>query len=85
MSHCSVVSNVSDEFSSYLGFASQTQDASSASLGSDVPPPPKNPGVGGKASLQPERTPLTAREIDAIIVSLVPHHLKCSRFWNIRF
>ncbi|PRQ60421.1 hypothetical protein RchiOBHm_Chr1g0381011 [Rosa chinensis] len=53
--------------SSASGSTSHTQDASSASLGSDVPAPLKNPGVGGKASLQPERTPVTAREIDAII------------------
>ncbi|XP_061995926.1 uncharacterized protein LOC133713909 [Rosa rugosa] len=53
--------------SSASGSTSHTQDASSASLGSEVPAPPKNPGVGGKASLQPERTPVTAREIDAIL------------------
>lgn len=43
-------------YSPRLGSTSKTQDASSASLGSDVPAPPKNAAVGGKASLQPERT-----------------------------
>lgn len=54
--------------SSTPGSTSKTQDASSASLGSDVPAPLKNAAVGGKASLQPERTPVTAREIDAILL-----------------
>ncbi|XP_021826274.1 uncharacterized protein LOC110767134 [Prunus avium] len=38
------------------------------SLGSDVPAPPKNTAAGGKASLQPERTPVLAKEIEAILL-----------------
>lgn len=73
--------NVCHEFSPRLGSTSKTQDASSASLGSDVPAPLKNAAVGGKASLQPERTPVTAREINAILVSKTLHYLKCNRVW----
>lgn len=36
---------------------------------SDVPAAPINTAVGGKASLQPKRTPVSDREIDAILVS----------------
>ena len=36
---------------------------------SDVPPPPQHQGSGGSASLQPRRTPVTDREIEAILVS----------------
>lgn len=36
---------------------------------SDVPAAPINTAVGGKASLQPKRTPVSEREIDAILVS----------------
>ncbi|KAI4363656.1 hypothetical protein MLD38_019846 [Melastoma candidum] len=35
---------------------------------SDVPPPPRNLAVGGKASLQPKRTPVSDREIEAILL-----------------
>ncbi|KAG5533867.1 hypothetical protein RHGRI_027908 [Rhododendron griersonianum] len=34
---------------------------------SDVPAAPINTAVGGKASLQPKRTPVSEREIDAIL------------------
>ncbi|GFY83424.1 hypothetical protein Acr_03g0001980 [Actinidia rufa] len=37
---------------------------------SDVPAAPINTAVGGKASLQPKRTPVSDREIDAILVSV---------------
>lgn len=36
---------------------------------SDVPAPPTNMAVGGKATLQPKRTPVSDREIEAILVS----------------
>ncbi|EEF48958.1 hypothetical protein RCOM_1579620 [Ricinus communis] len=36
---------------------------------SDVPAPPSNTAVGGKASLQPKRTPVSHREIEAILNS----------------
>ncbi|PON96834.1 hypothetical protein TorRG33x02_072130 [Trema orientale] len=55
--------------------ASQTQQARSedtrqkSTLTSDVPAPPQNTAVGGKASLQPRRTPVSDREIEAILVS----------------
>ncbi|XP_024024185.1 uncharacterized protein LOC112092373 [Morus notabilis] len=35
---------------------------------SDVPLPPQNTAVGGKASLQPKRTPVTDREIEAVLL-----------------
>lgn len=35
---------------------------------SDVPAAPINTAVGGKASLQPKRTPVSEREIDAILL-----------------
>ncbi|WRX16935.1 hypothetical protein QQP08_009422 [Theobroma cacao] len=35
---------------------------------SDVPAPPINTAVGGKASLLPKRTPVSEREIEAILV-----------------
>ncbi|PSS32336.1 Vacuolar protein sorting-associated protein like [Actinidia chinensis var. chinensis] len=35
---------------------------------SDVPAAPINTAVGGKASLQPKRTPVSDREIDAILL-----------------
>ncbi|KAJ4822617.1 hypothetical protein Tsubulata_020948 [Turnera subulata] len=38
---------------------------------SDVPAPPSNTAVGGKASLQPKRTPVTDREIEAIQLGAV--------------
>ena len=36
---------------------------------SEVPAPPINTAMGGKASLQPKRTPVSDREIEAILVS----------------
>ena len=36
---------------------------------SDVPAAPINTDVGGKASLQPKRTPVSDKEIEAIMVS----------------
>ena len=35
---------------------------------SDVPAAPKNTAVGGKASLQPKRTPVSDKEIESIMV-----------------
>uniref|UniRef100_A0A2P2IVR0 Uncharacterized protein MANES_06G159300 n=1 Tax=Rhizophora mucronata TaxID=61149 RepID=A0A2P2IVR0_RHIMU len=35
---------------------------------SEVPAPPSNTAVEGKASLQPKRTPVTEREIEAILL-----------------
>ncbi|XVF51003.1 hypothetical protein PTKIN_Ptkin04bG0148900 [Pterospermum kingtungense] len=35
---------------------------------SDVPAPPLNTAVGGKASLLPKRTPVSEREIEAILL-----------------
>ncbi|KAF7131835.1 hypothetical protein RHSIM_Rhsim09G0205000 [Rhododendron simsii] len=35
---------------------------------SDVPAAPINTAVGGKASFQPKRTPVSEREIDAILL-----------------
>ncbi|KAJ9164294.1 hypothetical protein P3X46_023890 [Hevea brasiliensis] len=35
---------------------------------SDVPAPPSNTAVGGKASLQPKRTPVSEREIETILL-----------------
>lgn len=39
---------------------------------SDVPAPPSSLGVGGKASLQPKRAPVTKEEMEAILVRLLP-------------
>ncbi|KAK2973580.1 hypothetical protein RJ640_023230 [Escallonia rubra] len=57
------------------GSASQTQvaakdgDAPRISIPrSDVPAPPTNTAVGGKASLQPKRTPVLDKEIEAILL-----------------
>ncbi|XP_038874479.1 uncharacterized protein LOC120067123 [Benincasa hispida] len=36
--------------------------------GSNVPAPPQNMAVGGKASLLPKRTPVSDREIEAILL-----------------
>lgn len=38
---------------------------------SEVPAPPINTAMGGKASLQPKRTPVSDREIEAILVSIL--------------
>ncbi|MQL74883.1 hypothetical protein Taro_007255 [Colocasia esculenta] len=35
---------------------------------SDVPAPPTNTAFGGKASLQPKRTPVSDKEIESILV-----------------
>lgn len=35
-----------------------------------MPAPPSNAAVGGKASLQPKRTPVSEREIEAILVNI---------------
>ncbi|XP_010671476.2 uncharacterized protein LOC104888264 [Beta vulgaris subsp. vulgaris] len=35
---------------------------------SDVPAPPSSLGVGGKASLQPKRAPVTKEEMEAILL-----------------
>ncbi|RVW33859.1 hypothetical protein CK203_036317 [Vitis vinifera] len=35
---------------------------------SEVPAPPINTAMGGKASLQPKRTPVSDREIEAILL-----------------
>ncbi|XP_012090084.1 uncharacterized protein LOC105648340 [Jatropha curcas] len=40
----------------------------SMSKSTDVPAPPFNTAVGGKASLQPKRTPVSDREIEAILL-----------------
>ncbi|KAJ0100246.1 hypothetical protein Patl1_20349 [Pistacia atlantica] len=40
---------------------------------SDVPAPPINTAVGGKASLQPKRTPVSEKEIEAILGQGVKH------------
>ncbi|KAF8380055.1 hypothetical protein HHK36_027525 [Tetracentron sinense] len=56
------------------GSASQPQAASTAGdahqtffSSSEVPAAPTNTAVGGKASLQPKRTPVSDREIEAIL------------------
>ncbi|KAL5744806.1 hypothetical protein ACOSP7_027676 [Xanthoceras sorbifolium] len=63
--------------SSSSGSASQTKAASTqentsqilnSRSSSDVPAAPINAAVGGKASLQPKRTPVTEREIEAILL-----------------
>lgn len=62
--------------------ASETSSTSSAqnvsTPRSDVPAPPSNMAVGGKATLQPKRTPVSDREIEAILVSVlkVTFHLQ---------
>ncbi|XP_021764229.1 uncharacterized protein LOC110728864 [Chenopodium quinoa] len=35
---------------------------------SDVPAPPNSTGGGGKASLQPKRTPVSDKEMEAILL-----------------
>ncbi|KAK4745483.1 hypothetical protein SAY87_011795 [Trapa incisa] len=55
--------------SSGSGSASGTADAKNISVPmSDVPAAPSNMAVGGKATLQPKRTPVSDREIEAIMV-----------------
>ncbi|GMY07494.1 hypothetical protein FCV25MIE_02733 [Fagus crenata] len=57
------------------GSTSQTQHTSTKKdthkitiSGSDVPAGPINTAVGGKASLQPKRTPVSDKEIEAILL-----------------
>ncbi|XP_010266510.1 PREDICTED: uncharacterized protein LOC104604003 [Nelumbo nucifera] len=57
------------------GSASQPQAALASSdahqtffSGAKIPAAPTNTGVGGKASLQPKRTPVSDREIEAILL-----------------
>lgn len=59
----------------HKGSASQTQAAPStenvakiSASRSDVPAPPSNMAVGGQASLQPKRTPVSDKEIEAILL-----------------
>ncbi|XP_021909156.1 uncharacterized protein LOC110823144 [Carica papaya] len=58
--------------SSSSGSVSQAPVASShensITLESDVPAPPTNTAVGGNASVQPKRTPVSEREIEAILL-----------------
>ncbi|GLT75158.1 hypothetical protein SLA2020_469040 [Shorea laevis] len=62
--------------SSSSGSTSQTQSASKdgdiirafISRSSDVPAAPTNTDVGSKASLQPKRTPVTEKEIEAVML-----------------
>ncbi|XP_052172319.1 uncharacterized protein LOC127788245 [Diospyros lotus] len=54
---------------SQIQAAAKERDAHHISLSSsDVPAPPTNTAVGGKASLQPKRTPVSDREIEAILL-----------------
>lgn len=50
-----------------LGSTCSQAQHETESIESDVPAPPKNAAAGGKASLQPERTPVLAKEIEAIL------------------
>lgn len=54
------------------GSPSQNQSATSkheiSTSSSDVPAGPTNLSVGGKASLQPKRTPVSDKEIEAILL-----------------
>ncbi|KAM0944519.1 hypothetical protein DsansV1_C11g0109681 [Dioscorea sansibarensis] len=52
--------------------SSPTGQAPSYRFKSDVPAAPSNTAVGGKASLLPKRTPVSEKEIEAILVSGVP-------------
>ncbi|KAL7214120.1 hypothetical protein ACSBR1_026521 [Camellia fascicularis] len=54
--------------------------ASGSAPRSDVPAAPTNTAVGGKASLQPKRTPVTDREIEAVLVSWVA---ACDFQWTV--
>ncbi|KAA8533610.1 hypothetical protein F0562_030956 [Nyssa sinensis] len=62
-------------FFSASGSSSQTQaaardgDAQQICISRlDVPAAPTNTAVGGKASLQPKRTPVTDKEIEAVLL-----------------
>nr|XP_010915651.1 uncharacterized protein LOC105040694 isoform X2 [Elaeis guineensis] len=56
------------------GAASQPQSPPSSGevpnyrFKSDVPAPPSNTAIGGKASLLPKRTPVSEKEIEAILL-----------------
>ncbi|XP_059428516.1 uncharacterized protein LOC132162274 [Corylus avellana] len=61
--------------SSASGSTSQAQHASTnrdthniTLLRSDVPASPANTAVGGQASLQPKRTPVSDKEIEAVLL-----------------
>ncbi|KAG7981331.1 hypothetical protein I3843_05G228300 [Carya illinoinensis] len=48
----------------------QSRDAHNITISkSDVPAAPTNTAVGGKASLQPKRTPVSDKEIEAILAT----------------
>lgn len=50
----------------------QSRDAHNITISkSDVPAAPTNTAMGGKASLQPKRTPVSDKEIEAILVSKI--------------
>ncbi|XP_072965226.1 uncharacterized protein [Typha angustifolia] len=59
---------------SQLGATSQPKapstsaDTPSYRFRSNVPAPPSNTAVGGKASLLPKRTPVSEKEIEAILL-----------------
>lgn len=48
---------------------------------SDVPAAPKNTAAGGKASLQPKRTPVSDKEIASIMVIVNIIHLENENFY----
>ncbi|XP_078177138.1 uncharacterized protein LOC144571663 [Carex rostrata] len=48
--------------------ATKTGEGPSYRFRSDVPAPPSNTALGGKASLLPKRTPLSEEEIEAIML-----------------
>ncbi|XP_020251423.1 uncharacterized protein LOC109828862 [Asparagus officinalis] len=54
------------------GFTSQPKAPSSSAkvyrFRSEVPAPPTHTGVGGKASMLPKRTPVSDKEIEAIML-----------------
>ncbi|KAH7557786.1 hypothetical protein JRO89_XS11G0220100 [Xanthoceras sorbifolium] len=73
----SEIASFGRNFAASISSASQTKAASTqentsqilnSRSSSDVPAAPINAAVGGKASLQPKRTPVTEREIEAILV-----------------
>jgi hypothetical protein len=49
--------------------ASTTGEGPSYRFRSEVPAPPSNTALGGKASLLPKRTPVSEEEIDVIMVT----------------
>ncbi|XP_057950399.1 uncharacterized protein LOC131145393 [Malania oleifera] len=54
---------------SHMEVASKDGDAHyTFSSRSDVPAAPKNTAVGGKASLLPKRTPVSDKEVEAILL-----------------